>query len=648
MRRFFSIFLLLAIVLIALIPLVGETVAAEFRWLNGATVAALNFLGWFVVFSFVLWRIELTKSVGAVAKRVGIRTEYLPFEKLLTQVLREVNRRNKSLSLNLLEKKIASEEELSRALGRIASLAFKLLDGNSAELALFDRETGMYHSSIVLGKPFRTSAQAMLSRAAETDDVSSSPDVIIQPIAFAGSVLGSLRVALKPGKLPSGGDRQIMNLLALQSGLAIINAQYTDQLLKMKHASEETIKAKTGFLANLSHELRGPLGIMINAVELVIDGLCGPVSTDQAETLQMIRSNGEHLLELINDVLDYAKVESGKITPNKVDILVNELMRDISAVVRKQAEAKSHKLVYLPSEEALAISCDRRHLRQILINLLTNAIKYTPEKGTLEVWAERVPGNKIKLNVKDNGVGIEQSEQRKVFSAFERIDNSYSITQAGTGLGMPLTRSLAQVNGGQVDFKSSTGKGSHFWVVFPAIDTGSSIAEAAPKERGHARGHEELLLLVQREDGEQKMIARYLSHIGFSVVPATSKIDALEVLRKQDVKIVLIDNNILDKPGDDVVGAIRESAKASSLPVILISSRAFIFDIEKYLKSGIDRCLIKPLQLKELGTTCRDLIDGSYVGEIIDESVLDMKDSAAKKAEGSEANEQADADDVLH
>ncbi|MDC0358415.1 hybrid sensor histidine kinase/response regulator, partial [Oligoflexia bacterium] len=627
MRKIFPVFIILAIVVLALVPLISMSSSAQLPWLTGTTIAALNFLGWFVVFAFVLWRIELTRSVGSVAKQVGIGADYLPFEALLSQVLREINRRNKALSLNLLEKRIASEEELSRSLERIVALAFKLLDANSAELALFDKETGMYHSSFVLGKPFRTSAQAMLSGAVENESTESSPDVIIQPIAFAGAVLGSLRVALKSGKLPSTGDRQIMGLLALQSGMAIINAQYTDQLLKMRHASEETIKAKTGFLANLSHELRGPLGIMINAVELVLDGLCGPVSEDQADTLQMIRSNGDHLLELINDVLDYAKIESGKITPNKVDILVHDIMKDITAVVRKQAEAKKHVLKFSAGEEALAIACDRRHLRQILINLLTNAIKYTPDQGMIEVWAERIPGNKIKLNVKDNGIGIENSDQYKVFSAFERIENSYSITQAGTGLGMPLTRSLAQVNGGLVDFRSEPGQGSHFWVVFPAIDAGSSIAEAAPEEEAHAKGRGELVLLVQRDDGEQKMITRYLAHVGFAVVPASSKVNALDVLRKQDVSIVIIDNNIVDKPGDDVVGSIRESAKASSLPVILISSRAFIFDIEKYLKSGIDRCLIKPVQLKQLGIICRSLIDGSYTGDVIDESVIETKDS---------------------
>src|SRR5690606_32222677 len=128
---------------------------------------------------------------------------------------------------------------------------------------------------------------------------------------------------------------------------------------------------------------------MLNAVELVLDGLCGDVNKDQAETLGMVHKNGEHLLELINDVLDYAKVESGRLQVNKVDIFVNELLEDVCNVVRSQADAKFHKLIFKSSPGALAFSCDRRHARQMLINLLSNAIKYTPDGGLIEVWAER-------------------------------------------------------------------------------------------------------------------------------------------------------------------------------------------------------------------------------------------------------------------
>ncbi len=648
MQRFVSYFTLLAVALVALFPVVNLVLGSPVKALDGPPLVALNFLAWSVVLTFLIWRLEVKKSTSRLAERIGIHTKGLSLERMLSVILNEVNRKNKAISLNLLERRVTNEQELSRTLERIVNLSRQLLNADSAELALFDRESGMYHSSFVVGRPFRSSSQAMLSGAIEGTEINTSPDVLVQPIAFAGAVLGSLRVALKGGRIPTVGDRQVMNLLALQSGLAIVNSRYTEQLLKMKSASDETIKAKTGFLANLSHELRGPLGIIINAVELVLDGLCGPVSDEQSETLGMIRSNGEHLLELVNDVLDYAKIESGKVVPNKTEILINELLKDISGVVRKQAESKSHQLVVLPSDDVFAIECDKRHLRQMLINLLTNAIKYTPNGGRIELWAERIPGNKISLSVKDTGVGIDPADRDRVFNAFERVDNAYSLTQVGTGLGMPLTKKLAEVNGGSISFESVPQQGSRFWIVFPAIQVTSSLIHEKEEPPPPVKGNNDVILLVQKADTERQMITRFIEHLGFRVEPAASKLEALEVLRKEEVHIVVIDNNIVDSPDDDVVGQLRKEAKESSVPVVLISSRAFIFDIEKYLKAGIDRCLIKPIHLKELAQTCRELIDGSYSGSVIDQAELELARDTHTDGIKVQASKLLGVDDIFH
>ncbi len=631
------------------LPLVATLVARS--QLSATPIAVFNFIAWCFVLTFLLWRNRLKEEVISSAQKLQIRGDFLPLEQLLRVLTGEINRRNDALSLNLIERRIRTRDELARALESIVALSYRLLEAESAELALFDKESSMYHSSFVLGKPFRTSAQAMLSGAAEGEEAEISPDVLVQPISFSGSVLGSLRVALKKGKLPGSGDRQIMQLLAIQGSLAIVNAQFTEQLLRMRTASEESTKAKTGFLANLSHELRGPMGIMMNAVELVLDGLCGPITEDQAETLSMVKQNGNHLLELINDVLDYAKIESGKLVPNPEDVLVDELLKDLVGVVRKQAEAKSHSLRYTPNNDALAVRCDRRHMRQILINLLTNAIKYTPDGGQIEISAERTPGNKIKISVSDTGIGIEASNRSKVFSAFERIENAYSITQVGTGLGMSLTQKMVAANDGQIDFDSEVGRGSVFWIILPAVEARAELAHKEVVEQVDVNGRNDFILLVQREDGERKMLTRYLSHIGFRIAPVSSKLAALEVLRDQKVDIVLIDNNIVDRPGDDVVSAIRETAKARSLPVVLISSRGFIFDIEKYLRAGIDRCLIKPIELHELALSCRNLIDGEYRGEVIDHQELDLTnpaDAKKKRKEKLQSTKVSTLDDIFH
>ncbi len=640
MKRSAQAFVFLVIVTLAVIPVVLVTSGINPAWLTPKTMAGLNLLGWSLVLSFWFWRNEIYSSISVTAKDLSIETRFKPFEAILDNVVSELKRKEGVLSLNLMERRINSKEELTRSLERIVAQAYKLLKAESAELALYDKESGLYHSSFVLGKPFRVSSQAMLSGAVEGQKSEESPDVLIQTITFSGAVLGTLRVGLKAGILPSHGDREIARLLALQSGLAILNSEYSTELVRMKRSSEESIKAKTGFLANLSHELRGPLGIMLNAVELVIDGLCGTVTPDQLETLGMVRSNAEHLLELINDVLDYAKVESGKITPTLVDIPVVETLRQVSANVRAQAEAKNHKLTYTPSTDSLHASCDKRHFRQMLINLLTNAIKYTPDGGKIEVWAERMPGSKIKINVKDTGVGIERSQWHKVFAAFERVDNDYSMNQVGTGLGMPLTKRLAEVNGASIDFSSEPGKGSHFWIIFKAVAALDVPISEEVLQEASVRGAGEGVLVIERDAAERNMLARYLSHVGFVPLLAASSAEAKRLIGSS-IDLVIIDNNIVDNESEDPLGLIREEPQLSSLPVILISSKAFVFDIEKYLKSGADRCLIKPVSLKDLGITVKALIDDH-------KKQVSAKGQDKDKKSDEKLKLRAQQDDLMH
>ncbi len=609
MKRLGQIILFVCIALFAVVPVLLVSRGDSPWWLGENTLAGLNLLAWSIVLLFLISREDLKRSMKSIAHGLGVETRFRSLESLLTTLIREVERKNSSLSINLIERRITSKEELSRTLERVVGLAFKLLNAESAELALFDKESGLYHSSFVLGKPFRSSAQAMLSGALDQVEAKPSPDVLINPIAFAGTIMGSLRVGLKKGNLPTTGDQEILRLLALQSSLALINAQYSGELVRMRRVSEESVKAKTGFLANLSHEIRGPLGIMLNAAELVLDGLCGPVTNDQLDTLKMVRGNGQHLLELINDVLDYAKSESGKLAPSKVEILLSELLQDLCNVVRTQADAKKHKLVLRPGSEVLAISCDRRHARQMLINLLTNAIKYTPDGGQIDVWAERMAGGKVKICVKDSGIGIEQTERHKVFSPFERVDHSYSIHQMGTGLGMPLTKRLAEINGGLVDFSSTPGQGSLFWLVFPAIDYNPAMREQTDVPHSAIVGQGEHVLLVQPSESERGMLARHLTHCGFQVINAESPQDALGITQKTKVDLIILDNNTLDSKLDEVCSALRANHKLSRIPLLLLTSRAFVFDVEKYLKLGVDRCVSKPIELKAVSQTVRHLLD---------------------------------------
>lgn len=632
--KIYHVLLSIFIVVVGVGPVVLNTLGIA--GLDANALSAINLLACSIILLLLFARWNHKEVLSKKAESLGIETALKSSERLLKDLLYQIERKNQSLSINLAQKKISTAEELTSALEKIVSKAYVLLKANSAELALFDEESGLYHSALLLGKPFQSSAQAMLVDASEREE-KISHDVLVQPISFAGTTLGTLRIALSNSRVPSMADKEIVNLLALQAGLALMNAEYSKQLIKMRQSSDQSTKARTGFLANLSHEIRGPLGIMLNAVELILDGICGEITAEQTRTLGMIQSNGKHLLELINDVLDYSKVESGKLFPKKIEIPIDAMLKDVTTIIRSQAIEKGHKLNYKAPEEDCAIICDKRHFRQMMINLLTNAVKYTPERGVIEVWTERIPGNRIRINVQDSGVGISPEDRIKVFSPFERIEDSYSINQVGTGLGMPLTKRLAEVNDGHIDFDSEVGKGSHFWLTFPATALTFKHEEKDEKKEV-IEGRNNLVLLVEKDDGEREMVHKYLSNLGFNVNAVSDKLEAIEFLKSSEVDIVILDNKVTDNQNESFISWVREGT-SSQLPVILISSRAFVADIKQYLREGIDRCLTKPVKLHDLAKTVRFLIDESKKSEERKGKISAEEEGGSKKFPSIKTND---------
>jgi len=596
-KGIFPAFLVLAGVLPLLLSLILS------KELATVLIAVINLIAWFfAAILLIVWR-RVEAHLRKSAERLRIQLGSGAADSLVFRYTREIERRDEAILSSTVEQRIATKEELAVSLQKITTLSFRLLGAESVELALSDRDTGLYHSSFVLGKPFRKSAQMLFS--SEEED----RGVMVSPIKFAGSVFGSLRVGLKDGREPTHGDLQILNLLALQSSMAVLNTEFTKELLRMHQISEESLKAKTGFLANLSHEIRGPLSIMMNAVDLVLEGLCGDLSADQKETLEMVKANGKHLLDLINDVLDYAKAESGRINVDPAVLDVDELLSDIRKVISVQAEAKSHRLIHRSIGPNVGIECDKRHARQILINLLTNAIKYTPNGGTIDLWAERTPSNKIKINVRDSGIGIGDADREKVFAAFERIDNEYSSKQMGTGLGMSLTRKLVELNQGSIDFISKPGKGSQFWIILPAGELDNEKEEKSVSVDEEIMGHGKSVLILSKENEERKITGRYLAKSRFTLAYANTSEEALGILENTDISVLVLDDSLpeIEKGGEkELVSSLRQRAKNPKLPIILLSRRAFAFDVENYLRAGIDRCLAKPVELQELARNCAE------------------------------------------
>ena len=240
------------------------------------------------------------------------------------------------------------------------------------------------------------------------------------------------------------------------SRLAMLEAQAADH-------------AKTEFLANMSHELRTPLNAIIGFSDIIRNGMLGDDSTSKSmEYARYIYDSGNHLLDLINDILDLAKIEAGKLVLHEQVTDVGEIVDTCLMIIKDRADSGGLELRRRLSEPLPALNADGRKLRQILINLMSNAVKFTPDGGSISVEASSAPGSGLTIFVVDTGIGISRDNLAKVMAPFWQVEGSFSRTYQGTGLGLPLTKALVEAHGGTLTIESEPGSGTRVSVEFPA------------------------------------------------------------------------------------------------------------------------------------------------------------------------------------
>jgi signal transduction histidine kinase/CheY-like chemotaxis protein len=554
---------------------------------------AVAFVGW--SFVLTLWverssRIAWMKRVGddtGYREQISQHDEVRTLQALISQLVRE-----RQLFRSAIVDRGMEVEDLSSALGSICAHARRVLPVRGVEILLSAGGEDSVHSGLYVGEPLP-----------QDGEQGSTVDIDRRPIRFAGEQIGILE--LLTTRILSQPERELADFIAQAAGVAVLNARYSEELIRMKRESEASVKAKTGFLATLSHELRGPLGIILNATEIVLDGICGPLLSEQSETLNMVKVNSGHLLDLMNDVLDYAKAEAGKVKPKPEVLSVAELLKQTTAMVRTQADTKKHRLELQPVASNLFVSVDKRHIRQIMINLLTNAVKYTPNNGSVTISAERASHGRVRLLVRDSGVGIPHEAQSRVFLPFERVESGYAATQCGTGLGLPLTKKLVELNGGTIELESEPSVGSVFAVILPRAEAVQAVPQPAPQPAAPKGNGERVLLLVENPE-ESTIVDRYLRSLGFLVDrPEADQQGIIEA--PSDTRLLIVGED-----GKATRAALTQIVEAAhGVPTIIITSNAFTSDVEEYIRLGFVRCVPRPVQLQELGQACVDLVSAS-------------------------------------
>ncbi len=385
-------------------------------------------------------------------------------------------------------------------------------------------------------------------------------------------------------------------------------------------------RLKDEFLANMSHELRTPLNAILGMSEGLQEQVFGSVNKEQIKALQTIERSGFHLLELINEILDVAKIESGQLELDLAPTAVSQLCQSSLAFVKQQALKKRIQLETKLPHNLPDLLVDERRILQVLINLLNNAVKFTPEGGhiTLEVsrqqqaaahleTADSPPQNYLRIAVIDTGIGIAPEHINKLFVPFIQIDSALNRQYQGTGLGLALVKRIVELHGGQVGLTSEVGVGSCFTIDLPcATSTTSSLAPETQPQPGIESSQSEiaspLILLAEDNEANISTISSYLRAKGYRLIVAKNGLEAIALTQSEHPDLILMDIQMPGMDGLEAMQQLRRDLKLVQVPIIALTALAMTGDRDRCLAAGANDYLSKPVKLKQLATTIQQLL----------------------------------------
>ena len=373
------------------------------------------------------------------------------------------------------------------------------------------------------------------------------------------------------------------------------------QVENARSIAEKANLAKSTFLSNMSHELRTPLHAILGFAQLLESGSPPPTDSQNIRLQQIIKA-GWYLLELINEVLDLAVIESGKLSLSREPVLLAELLRECESMVEAQARQHAIQIQFLPFDQNCLANADRTRLKQALINLLTNAIKYNRQHGTVVVSCSRSSQDRIRITIKDTGAGLPPEKLLQLFQPFNRLGQENGIEE-GTGIGLVVTKQLVEMMGGTIGVKSTVGVGSEFWIellgdVMPQLITESMPLRLTAQTPDnipqrtllYVEDNPANLLLVEQimEDQPQvRMLSARDGNLGIALA------------RAHLPDVILMDINLPGLNGTEAMKILRADPLTKHIPIVALSANAMLRDIEKGLEAGFFRYLTKPIEVKE-------------------------------------------------
>lgn len=432
-------------------------------------------------------------------------------------------------------------------------------------------------------------------------------------------------------KLERAIEERNLELQELNEKLEQKVIERTKELEKANRELERSSRLKSQFIATMSHELRTPLNSILGFSELLMDEVFGSLAEKQKRYVNNIYNSGNHLLQLINNILDIAKIESGKMELHYEGFSVQQAISEVEAVIKSLFDRKRQSLSINIEDNVSTIKADRIKFKQIFYNLLSNAVKFTPEGGSIYLNAALIDENRsfyseksdmcagknrcLKISVTDTGIGIKKEDHERIFSEFEQVDSSFSRRYEGTGLGLALTKKLVELHGGEIFVESEEGKGSRFTVILPPFDIATIEKAAKIKEpklieepvydmdiSRNRKGNAPLILVVEDDPSTSELLTLCLAQGGYRVAHAYNGDTAINRIKELKPFAVLLDVMLSGKDGWEILQEMKSDPEIKDIPVIISSvidnrELGFTLGASDYLVKPVDRItLLKKLE----------------------------------------------------
>ena len=419
-------------------------------------------------------------------------------------------------------------------------------------------------------------------------------------------------------------DRRLQGVFA--AARDITERKRLDQVLQEKNIELEGARsvaeianlAKSEFLSSMSHELRSPLNAILGFAQLM-EADSPPPTPAQGESIARILQAGWHLLKLINEILDLAVIESGKVSLSPEAVSLSEVMSECHAMMEPQAQKRGIKMIFSKFERPIFVRADRTRLKQIIINLVSNAIKYNRENGTVEVKCFATSPKLVRISVSDTGEGLSPEKLGQLFQPFNRLGKEASGV-AGTGIGLVVTKRLAELMEGVIGVESTVGLGSVFWCELisaqaPKLEERSDQPEILVHPTPRADGLVRTVLYVEDNPANLELVEQIIArHSNIHLITAVDGSSGIDIANASHPDVILMDINLPGISGVEALKILRSDPNTAHIPVVALSANAMQRDIEKGLEAGFHSYLTKPIKVKELLDTLHAALEFAAQG----------------------------------